>query len=145
MRSILKFSVKGMLSTIKEIDIFGKDITLTYNKTNQFKTYLGGMCSAVLIALVLTYSSFLTRTLILRNNIVYSSNNVVRDLTVDTSAHSVSQYGFDFAVGIRSRPSINFFGPLLESTVQLKMYQNRYDLNQSGERVFSKQELEYVR
>ena len=41
-----RFSI-GIIKTIRSIDMFGKQITLTYNNEDQFKTHFGGFCTLI--------------------------------------------------------------------------------------------------
>lgn len=114
---------KSLLSkiggTLKAIDLYGQKINLHYKGKDVFKTYFGGMISVLVIFILLGYAMYLTLVMFERSQIVYSTNSVVRDLSVDHEDHRPAEHGFAIAVGFR------FSDMSLMDEESLRMYQIR--------------------
>ncbi|CAI2360554.1 unnamed protein product [Moneuplotes crassus] len=92
-----------VLGVFRGADLYGKTITLHYKGEGTFKTYCGGCVSVVIICLCLFYAIFLTRAMIRKEEITFTTNNIVRDVSVDLDAHKPAEKGFSIAFGFRDQ------------------------------------------
>jgi hypothetical protein len=99
---MLKSASKKMMKTIRSADVYGEPITLTYERHNKFKTHLGGFWTIILGVFMTAYFSFLFWGLFARNTINFTTNTVVKDLTVDTQYEDIGKSGFVIAIGLRN-------------------------------------------
>jgi hypothetical protein len=106
---MLKSFSRKMMTAVRQADVYGQPITLTYNRHNKFKTHLGGFCAILLGAFMTGYFSFLFWGLFAKSTINYTTTTIGRDLTVELDYQDIAKEGFFIAVGIR-----NNFNTLLE-------------------------------
>ena len=63
-----KNCTEGITQQIKSVDIYGKQINLSYKGDDSFKTLPGALSSIIIVAILLAYSSFRSFVLFSKNN-----------------------------------------------------------------------------
>ena len=75
---------KGMLVKLMKLfrifDLFGKNINLTYNGSDKFKTSWGGMASIILLSFLVAYVIYLLNSLISKSNPRISKATLLKDI-----------------------------------------------------------------
>lgn len=88
------------LDIFKNVDLYGKDIKLTYEGSDSFKTHIGGFASVIVFCLILSYFILQLRVMILKNNTSFAKNSLQKDLSNDTDVHYISTGGIRFGMKI---------------------------------------------
>ena len=84
----------------KECDLYGKNIVLTYEGSNKFKSILGGLASLIIYGLILSYFILQLRVMLLRNNTSNSKNSLQKELNSDTEVHNIGMNNINFGMEI---------------------------------------------
>lgn len=99
MKSFFKRLGNNIYDGIKSTDMYGQQINLQFMGEDKFKTFLGGIGSIVVYIFIFFYSGYLLNIMLKRETIVYTTNSVIRDLTVDSKDHYPAQKNFSLAIG----------------------------------------------
>jgi len=97
---------KRVNNRYKKIDIYGRQLNLTYKGSDTYKTSFGAFVSMFVLALIFAYGAYRSFRLFNRIGPEVSKKVFVRDLST-AEAFSPSGYGFDFAYGIRGEQALD--------------------------------------
>ena len=81
---------------LRFIDLFGKDITLSYDGHDKYKSSWGGILSVILIMLLLPFFSFLLYQLITRSNPTVSTATHQKDIKSSSEDLDLNKFNFAF-------------------------------------------------
>ena len=84
----------------KNLDLYGKNIMLTYEGNEKFKTHIGALISLWILMMVTTYLALQLRVMILKNNTSFSKNSLQKDLTNDNEVHYIGAGNIDLGFKI---------------------------------------------
>ena len=130
MVSFLSNYWKQLFITLRSADMFGMPISLTYNRNNKFKTYLGGWWTLLIFICMAIYFSFLFWSMISRRSINFANTTIERDLIVEKQDHVLPENGFFIAIGLRGLTD-EILDPIFNYYFQLKVTQVEYVLNEN--------------
>jgi hypothetical protein len=82
----------------KKVDMYGKDLTLTFNGEDKHTTYVGATLTTVVLVLIGIYSAFQFETMIKREDTTVNIKSIFQDLTKNYENNTMSDFGFDFAM-----------------------------------------------
>ena len=89
--------MKRGLSFIKGFDMYGKDIVLTYEGDDKYRTHVGGFASIVVKGVIITYIIYLFYVMFTKRDTSVSVSSLVNDVSKDVEILKPGQKGFDFA------------------------------------------------
>ena len=89
------FGIK-ILKILRFIDLFGKNITLSYNGQDKYKSSWGGILSAILIMFLLGFFSYLLNQLITRSNPTISTATLQKDIKSSSEDLDLNNFNFAF-------------------------------------------------
>ena len=89
------FGVK-IFKILRFIDLFGKDITLSYDGHDKYKSSWGGILSVILIMLLLAFFSFLLNQLVTRSNPTVSTATLQKDIKSNSEDLDLNNFNFAF-------------------------------------------------
>lgn len=99
--SFLSKALGVFKGTLRGVDLFGRDIFISYKNQNKFKTHLGGCSTITVVFLMIAYAVYLLQVMFRRQSIFYSMNTVITDLTKASEDHYPAQNGFAVGLGFR--------------------------------------------
>ena len=91
-----RYLYKGF-SYVKDIDMYGKRIAFTYRGKEQYKTYLGGIITIMVVVVMILYAQIMFRVLIEKTDTGKSTNGLIRNLISDSDSLDLSTTDFYFA------------------------------------------------
>ena len=65
--------------SLKALDLYGKKVDLTFEHQDQFRSWIGTLCSIIGLGLFLAFSAFRTQKLILQDDPVLSTVTLPED------------------------------------------------------------------
>ena len=84
---------------MKEFDIYGDHIGLTYKGETSFKTFPGAIVSLIVVLLICAFSLYRTIIFFEKNDPNVSKQGFMRNLDSEDPINP-KDYGFDFAFGL---------------------------------------------
>ena len=103
---------KKCLKSFKGIDLYGKQIVLTYKGSETYNTTIGGIFSFFVIIILLYYFLAKLANIINRGDTTFAKKSFFVDLDSDENkVYDLSKAGFDWAFEVSGKllPSIGFF------------------------------------
>ena len=94
-------NIKAWTDVIKSYDMFGSDIKFTYKGSEKFNTFIGGLVSLGITAVMIAYTYSLINTMINYGDSLKSTNRLVRNLVRNDNALLLNQTDFSFAFSIK--------------------------------------------
>ncbi|CDW88841.1 UNKNOWN [Stylonychia lemnae] len=88
-----------LLNCIKQQDMYGRPITLTYQKSQTFKSVIGGIFTLITRLSILVFF-LLELANVLRKQSTIKNSNYIRDLANDLTEYQFDQSNFDIAVSL---------------------------------------------
>ncbi|CAI2358830.1 unnamed protein product [Moneuplotes crassus] len=144
MVNLIKSFWTKCIRAVRTIDLYGKPITLHYRGNYAFKTYLGGFVTILVVMTICGYASYLFRVMVERQNIIYATNTMIKDLQGEANIHRPAEHGFALALGMR-RSNNSFLDEEYLRIFQVKAYQYRGVTARDGSFTETREELELVR
>jgi len=95
--------MKRGLSFIKGFDMYGKDIVLTYEGDDKYRTHVGGFASIVVKGVIITYIIYLFYVMLTKRDTSVSVSSLVNDVSKDVEILKPGKNGFDFAFSYTAR------------------------------------------
>jgi hypothetical protein len=129
---MIKKVFQKAMDAIHEADIYGKPITLNYNRQTKFKTKLGGFSTIILGGFMAVYFLFLFWELFAKSTINYTVTTQVEDLAQNPKVHDLGKSGFKIAVGLTST-SYSLFDKRVRKYLELRVSELNQDYNPEGE------------
>ncbi|CAI2381768.1 unnamed protein product [Moneuplotes crassus] len=93
---------KNAVQTYKSIDIYAKDLTLTFEGEDKHTTYVGATLTTMILIFMIIYAGFQLETMFKRKQTTVNLKSVYQDLTKNYDNISLSDYGFDLALQLSS-------------------------------------------
>ena len=90
--------LKSLRNHYKKMDLYGKNLTLTFEGEDQHHTYVGATLTTCIMIFLIVYGSFQLQTMFNRSNTKVNEKNIYVDLTTTYTNYTLQNYGFDFAV-----------------------------------------------
>ena len=78
-----KYAGSILAKTIKKIDLFPRNIMLTYKGDTEFATVFGGLVSAAILAIVGVYFGYLIQDMVTRSRSNNTKSTKYEDLTIN--------------------------------------------------------------
>ena len=98
---VIQNCIKAWTDVIKSYDMFGSDIKFTYKGSEKFNTFIGGLVSLGITAVMIVYTYSLINTMINYGDSLKSTNRLVRNLVRNDNALLLNQTDFSFAFSIK--------------------------------------------
>jgi hypothetical protein len=101
---------RSVLETLKQIDIYGQAINLSYRGEQKFKTVPGALTSIWVIVILIAYIVYKSYILFNRINPNVDKKGLIRNLDIE-DPFNPQDNGFDFSFGIKEPldPSIGYY------------------------------------
>jgi hypothetical protein len=128
---MLNSASKKLMKVVRQADVYGQPITLTYNRQNKFKTHLGGFSAILLGAFMAVYFSFLFWGLFAKSRINFTTTTIAKDLTVELDYLDIAKEGFFIAIGIRNN-RYTLLEPEYRKYVELTVQEIEWILSPAG-------------
>jgi hypothetical protein len=128
---MLNSASKKLMKVVRQADVYGQPITLTYNRQNKFKTHLGGVGAILLGAFMAVYFSFLFWGLFAKSRINFTTTTIAKDLTVELDYLDIAKEGFFIAIGIRNN-YYTLLEPEYRKYVELTVQEIEWILSPAG-------------
>jgi hypothetical protein len=138
---MIKSTGRRLMKAIRQADVYGQPITLTYSEQTSFKTYLGGLGTLVLGTFTLVYFVFLLFELLSKNTVKYNSTTVVKDLTQHPVDLDIAKNGFRLSLGLTTQ-NYSLLEHEIRKYIEIKVEEVEYVHEQSGEYVSNRRKLE---
>ena len=118
------------LSFIKTFDIYGKNIVLTYNGDDKYRTHIGGVTSLIVGAIILAYVGYLFHIMFNKNDTSFSTTSLLNDVITDNEILTPAEEGFDFAFTFKSN-GIDYLADSTYFTFTMKQVKQQW-VNTTG-------------
>lgn len=122
---------------MKKIDIYGEPVEILINKKHFIKTTIGGFLTILTIFLVLTFTWFIGKDIIYKENpISYTQNNIFEKYF----NFNITNNNFPFSFALTDDNNIPLFD---DSYLKIKLYYYTYGINETNVKyqLFSKSEI----
>ena len=86
--------------SIKDFDVYGKTITFTYKGKDQYKTFIGGVISIIMLIIALLYGVNLFIIMIGRDNTNTTVSTIIKDLSNDSEVIELNKSKFQLAFSV---------------------------------------------
>ncbi|CAI2359077.1 unnamed protein product [Moneuplotes crassus] len=93
-----------IFNSVKSFDMYGKDIVLTYDGEDKYRTHIGGIASIFVFGIVFTYIIYLVHVMLTKGDTTFIKTSLLNDLYENVEFHSPSANSkgtghsqFDFA------------------------------------------------
>ena len=90
-----KDSKKGSCQKVKNLDIYGQNISLTFKRKKEFNSWFGFCVTIVTFVLFIGFTIMSTQKLVSRSDPFLSTNTMPRE---DSFAMDLAELGYVFAV-----------------------------------------------
>ena len=85
------------LALIRDLDMYGKDIVLTYEGDDKYRTHVGGLASIFVKGILVIYVTYLFYVMFTKGDSSVSVSTLINDVTKDVEILKPAKDGFDFA------------------------------------------------
>ena len=87
------FKLGGIVrNTVRKFDLFSQRIMFTYKGESSFSTFLGGLISLLILAIIAIYSGYLVQIMVSRQNSNNSLSTEVVDLAIKDENYYPASY-----------------------------------------------------
>ena len=105
MARLRRFKIKQsfarrLCSSFKQIDLYGKNISLSFEGEEKFKTYIGAVTSFFIGTTMIIYFVYLFIVLISKSNSSVSKTTLRKELSQDTEIQYLGQNNFMFGFSV---------------------------------------------
>ena len=80
--------------------MYGKDIVLTYNGNDKYRTYIGGVASIFVGSIIIIYVIYLFYIMLYKHDTNVATNSAVEDIFTKVKVHQPAKKNFDFAISL---------------------------------------------
>lgn len=91
---------KAIFNKMKDYDMYGRSITFTYKGEEEYKTYIGGFISVIILTIMAIYFYLQITTLIFKKDTSKATVSLVRDLLKDEESLSLLETDFSVAFSL---------------------------------------------
>ncbi|CAI2386528.1 unnamed protein product [Moneuplotes crassus] len=89
---------RKLLARVKSIDMYGKNISLTYDGDDKYRTYIGGVSSIFVGSIIITYVVYLFYIMLYKHDTNISTTSSIDDIFNEVNIHKPGESKFDFAI-----------------------------------------------
>ena len=90
------------VNKIKDVDMYGKNIQMTYNGNDKYRTYIGGVASIFVSLIIITYVIYLFYVMFKKQDTNVTTNSAVDDIFDKVKIHQPGLLDFDFALSFEA-------------------------------------------
>ncbi|CAI2358867.1 unnamed protein product [Moneuplotes crassus] len=100
-----KTIAQRLFNAVKAVDMYGKDIVLTYDGDDKYRTHIGGVASIIVFGIVFSYIIYLIQLMFSKGDTTFIKTSLLNDLYENVEIHTPAKNGgkgtgysaFDFA------------------------------------------------
>ncbi|CAI2387840.1 unnamed protein product [Moneuplotes crassus] len=124
--STKKSLMTKLFDKIKSIDMYGKDISLTYDGDDKYRTYIGGVSSLFVGSIIITYVVYLFYIMFYKQDTSVATTGSINDIFNDVKVHKPAQNKFDFAISLVAN-GVDYIQDTTAFTVELNQVVQEWD------------------
>lgn len=133
MAIFIKTMLAYCFSFVKQKDLYGKKISITYKGEEEFKTFCGGVISLIIKTILFIYACTLINTVLTHGDTKKSLSKVSKDISTDNTIYYPAHSTFAFAMNMFNSSGYNLL--MDETYFEFKLMQSNYNISSGDRRV----------